>query len=1025
MADKEYVDIFEEQEKNSNFWPTFGKSFVKGLDTPKDFLVDLPLGVAQGAANIVSGKPVLEDTLPNVPGFEDAMYFLTSLEEAHSENDVAKWSGMLAGGLPAAGATIAILNKIKAGNKPLYRKLTKMYPFSVGQFHVAATAKPNSPGWMSKIHNMFKGTIPTKKVMGKVAGNIMKLGRMGSYAGLVMGMADPVADWLESDKRSIEAGWMDPKEIRTGATTWTDAEKEKHRANLLNSLPVRMTSGASDWLRENIGTPKYGGYETQEEQNAAEATNARLKLQQINEEKKREQEDLVRLLEELNAGSADRDEMLQAKKDGGIIHRAYGSPEEGEIGSGIAGDDPYFDLKELDLGPAFEGVEDLDIFEEAKKEGYEEVQVAGLGKELFGKVPIWAVGGVDKAKMLLQNLSKNEKNILRSITEKLGLKTEKGKKVEDVVEDIDIIDTPAGGQEVVMKKAAKTISDSPEDAESAFYSSVEAKMMDPNTPESFASVDDFYKFLNKRGISRAELEDNILSRYIASAKKNETPLIKEEMLDIIRQSPLRKIRTKNYGYLGETGDTAKYADGNMESGYIPNTYRESVLYLDSKDIPLDPGKLPTEFGSTHSFPDRYVIGWSRLSDRVAKIPVEKGIVSTIDPKEMKTIARNVKKVGNQVDGLYASAYSKLFRKGEIDLQPIDQLSKGEIKDIVNQFTFDLEALDAPLFRQIKQFEDKLTADTFKLNQMKEAVKGAEVRVTFADEIQSDVLQNAQRQSEKFMKTFGDLLDKSAAERSAAILRAKSSYSSDLGKIDPAVAEYFIQNKSVFRPIFQTEQEMQQFIDVFAKNKVIFQKLKEAGVKADPDLLAQARAGQAMEKKMLDELQVSLSKEAMMQLQPNVPFKNRSEWGETLIKRDLYEAAKLLFQDKKSDAATWYAISPSKLIRTRYGQSGSVATPKADRTKSMKGIGMDEFYGGPDATDEFGKHYTSVLEKALKRAAQENNSIIKIIKVKIGPNKYTDAFAIKLTPEMLLPHKTHRKDGGMVYTPEIIDIFEAA
>ena len=121
--------------------------------------------------------------------------------------------------------------------------------------------------------------------------------------------------------------------------------------------------------------------------------------------------------------------------------------------------------------------------------------------------------------------------------------------------------------------------------------------------------------------------------------------------------------------------------------------------------------------------------------------MNKRLVSTIDPKEMNTIARNVKKVGNQVDGLYASAYSKLFRKGEIDLQPIDQLSKGEIKDIVNQFTFDLEALDAPLFRQIKQFEDKLTADTFKLNQMKEAVKGAEVRVTFADEIQSDVLQN--------------------------------------------------------------------------------------------------------------------------------------------------------------------------------------------------------------------------------------------------------------------------------------------
>ena len=46
---------------------------------------------------------------------------------------------------------------------------------------------------------------------------------------------------------------------------------------------------------------------------------------------------------------------------------------------------------------------------------------------------------------------------------------------------------------------------------------------------------------------------------------------------------------------------------------------------------------------------------------------------------------------------------------------------------------------------------------------------------------------------------------------------------------------------------------------------------------------------------------------------------------------------------------------------------------------------------------------------------------KIIKV----DGVGDVFAVKLTPEMLLPHKTHRKKGGMVYTPEIIDIFEAA
>ena len=64
----------------------------------------------------------------------------------------------------------------------------------------------------------------------------------------------------------------------------------------------------------------------------------------------------------------------------------------------------------------------------------------------------------------------------------------------------------------------------------------------------------------------------------------------------------------------------------------------------------------------------------------------------------------------------------------------------------------------------------------------------------------------------------------------------------------------------------------------------------------------------------------------------------------------------------------------------------------------------------------------LLEKILKRAAKENNSEFKIIEV----DGVGEVFAIKITPEMLLPHKTHRKRGGLVYTPKsIIDIFEAA
>jgi hypothetical protein len=147
---------------------------------------------------------------------------------------------------------------------------------------------------------------------------------------------------------------------------------------------------------------------------------------------------------------------------------------------------------------------------------------------------------------------------------------------------------------------------------------------------------------------------------------------------------------------------------------------------------------------------------------------------------------------------------------------------------------------------------------------------------------------------------------------------------------------------------------------------------------------------------------------------------------------------------------------------------------------MKGIGTGEFYGGPNAVDPSGKHYTGILEESLKRAANINNSEFKVIKVSVGkPKKIdkvidivdeggnivktfkvkktddftstlnkamkyiedsgieglkdvprevpsgfktVDAYAIKLTPEMILPSKTHFASGGYVQSP-LVDIEE--
>ena len=653
----------------------------------------------------------------------------------------------------------------------------------------------------------------------------------------------------------------------------------------------------------------------------------------------------------------------------------------------ISGMEEDVDIKDIQNDPAYMSTDDLEsLFEDASlkpttSEQMPEVQMAGL----FGKVPLWAVSNVDKFKMLVQKFSKGEKSNLQNAEKKIG----------------------------------DSIIDSPETAESIFYSGLEARLMDPNTPKEFTSADAFFDFINKKGVGKAEIEDNALAGYIESARKNNTPLNAEEMLTIIRAAPIRKIENVVYGS-EKYGGTApvKYA-GYQERGALPDSYRESVMYLPSKEIPLDPDVLP-EGGAAHDFAQKYVIAWSRLTDRNATIPVEKtgsGIQLAADLASLRTMKKNQTKLNNQLKGLNASAYTKLLREG-FDGPPVDTLNPAEIAQRVEMRTSNLEEIDPALLTQIRQFKSKIQNDSVRIKELEATTKGqGKTIVTFADEIQSDVLQNAKRFEEKLLKQMGAFLDATPADRRLAIQQAD--YGDNLRGLNPEVAEFYAKNRTVFRPLFKSDVEMQQFINEFQQNKKIFEDLAAAGTRPDRELVAKSQEALTKERQMLDNLQTAISENAMRQLFPNLPFKTRTEWGEAVVKRDLAAAAQRLFVDKADDAAQWYAVSPAKFIKNRYSQSGGTNVPVDQRTKDMKGIGTEEFYGGPDSVDSKGKHYTSVLEKALKRAAKENNSEFKIIKIDgIG-----DAYAIKITPEMLLPHKTHRKKGGVVYTPEIIDIFE--
>ena len=633
----------------------------------------------------------------------------------------------------------------------------------------------------------------------------------------------------------------------------------------------------------------------------------------------------------------DIEDVLTLYSDVPVLNRAFGgSTDPGQFtDSMISGMEEDVNIKDILNDPAYMSTDELEsLFEQSKLKPTEdsdlpaEVQMAGL----FGKAPLWGIAAVDKAKMLLQQFTKNEKRNMDNVASKIGTEADVNTTIDDIVD----VDVTAEGTAVGTPKQKKTIIDSPEDAESVFYSGLEARLMDPNTPESFTSVDAFFDFINRKGVGKAEIEDNALMDYVAVAKKNGLPLSTEDMLTIIRKAPLRKIDNVTYGDARYGGTNAvKYA-GYQESGALPNTYREDVMYLPSKEIPLDPDALPPG-GASHDFAERYVIGWSRLTDRKATLPVEKtaqGIAEQVDPAMIRTLKRNQKTLDRQLKGLETSAMRKLEREGLIDVDDIDNLTMAEIRNILDTDTMArLRSIDEPLEQQILQFRMKLEEDALKLKNMEATTKGQEVIVTFADEIQSDVLQNAKRFEEKLRKALGNLLDGTPAERRSGISRA--TYQDELRDVNPEVAEFYVENKTVFRPLFKSDVEMQQFITEFQENKKVFEELAAAGTRPDKQLVMKAKEAAEKEKKMLMELQTAISEGAMKQLYPNVPFKNRSEWGEAFVKRDLAKAAKLLYQDKIDDAAEWYAVSPAKFVKNRYSQSGGTATPLDQRTKDMK------------------------------------------------------------------------------------------
>ena len=614
------------------------------------------------------------------------------------------------------------------------------------------------------------------------------------------------------------------------------------------------------------------------------------------------------------------------------------------------------------------------------------------------------------------------KKFLEALKAKLG--TEAEVKSKDDIADIDVT---SEGKVVGIPKSKKTIIDSPEATEGQFYSGLEARLMDPNTPEVFDDPISLMAFLQQKNISRVELEDNLLMPYLKEMAGQ--PIPKAELLNIIRKAPLRKIKSSTYGFRSDIldGENKRPYYGNQylynrqgaPKGSLENTYRERVLTLAPENIPEDVGTIPQ---TAHDFPDKYVIGWTRefdieLPKKVTQAEAQAAAgqgIKGLGVANKRTIEKNIEKVSNQLKGLETSAIRKLDREGLIDIDRVDDLTMNDISTIIDARSGDLESIDPALLRQIRQFKSKLQDD---INKLREFEKLGKEKYTFVDEIQSDLLQQSQKLKERILEDFGESLKNIKTKQDARSFIAAGGRGD---QADREVAALFARHGDVFRPIFRTEQEMSKFMKRFDENQRAFEQLASEGIRPSKETIQKAQEAEMIETAMMENLETQLSEAVLKKLFPNLPLKNRQEWGEIMLKRAFSDGSKRLFEEGDPNAPIGLIINTGRNNKNKYSQTGGTDTPYAERTKDMKGIGMEEFYGGPDAKTPEGKHFTSPVEKALKRIAAENNTKLEIIEI-----NGTKHFKLLFTPEGTQPHKTHRKKGGVVYNQEIIDIFEEA
>ena len=718
----------------------------------------------------------------------------------------------------------------------------------------------------------------------------------------------------------------------------------------------------------------------------------------------------------------------------------------------------------------------INIFEDDMPEGSFEVASLKLPFfKMFGKAPVNEIAPIPTPKDKLANPTKKQGESLES----------------QRLKDQDIFD-PTPDEKINLEGEVVEVTPyTKKPMTSVFYSDVERVLARPDTPETFPNKQAVIDFFNKNRIKKTELEDYRIGPLLKLFDDN-TPIPKGQIISQVRSAPIKGLKLHATGPGSEIiNPTARQTSvrytGYAESGFNDGTQRERVLYINKKDLPGDPGVYPSGMFGGESVPrhefqipnesDTYIVGWSRLTDRMGIVPTKLEAPKT--KSNIPGLTREREKSQRQVAGLYAEAINKLNREGVrrgFSQGELDELSQLSLEQIQSQYGDTLNRLSPGLLDQIDELIVKVRDLDTEIAKGSTADTSGIVKVAFVDEMQSDIMQKATERKQQLAAS----LRKIQEEGGDANIQG-------LNRTARQVVDFFEKNKTVFRPLAKTEEEASRIGEKIAKLDERVDEIVRGYI--DTREISQANLNELQTllndniDSMLNEI-IEIDSSTVDKLFPDLPFKNRDEWADALVKSNLYELAYKKFVLNEADSPSYYAITPSEFVSKRYSFKGDTSTSAADRAEDkasrfrafkengdfiaskFKGIGMAEFYGGPNAVDEAGKHYTSTLEKILKKQAKENNSEVitmpvqtksggkdvfvvkdqngnmvatltnqeqatrlsesnpnyKIETMRVPDSKSTTpVFAIKITKEMLEPYKTHKAMGGLV---QLEDIFEA-